>query len=32
MDRYGYIEETYFSFSYSPIIDEKGKESAGRPS
>ena len=24
MDRYGYLEETYFSFSYSPIIDEKG--------
>lgn len=24
MDRYGYLEETYFSFSYSPVIDEKG--------
>jgi hypothetical protein len=24
MDCYGYLEETCFSFSYSPIIDEKG--------
>jgi signal transduction histidine kinase/DNA-binding response OmpR family regulator len=24
MDRYGYVEETYFSFSYSPIRDESG--------
>jgi signal transduction histidine kinase/DNA-binding response OmpR family regulator len=24
MDRAGYIEETYFSFSYSPISDESG--------
>ena len=25
MDRHGYNEETYFSFSYSPIRDEAGK-------
>ncbi|BAZ22923.1 multi-sensor hybrid histidine kinase [Kalymmatonema gypsitolerans NIES-4073] len=24
MDRYGYVEETYFTFSYSPIRDESG--------
>ncbi len=24
MDRYGYTEETYFTFSYSPILDETG--------
>ncbi|CCD90227.1 putative sensor histidine kinase with multiple PAS/PAC and a response regulator receiver domain [Bradyrhizobium sp. ORS 285] len=24
MDRHGYLEETYFSFSYSPIRDETG--------
>ena len=24
MDRYGYLEETYFTFSYSPIRDESG--------
>ena len=24
MDRYGYTEETYFTFSYSPILDESG--------
>ena len=24
MDRFGYTEETYFSFSYSPISDESG--------
>ncbi|MBU7582320.1 MAG: response regulator [Nostoc sp. TH1S01] len=24
MDRYGYLEETYFTFSYSPIRDETG--------
>ena len=24
MDRHGYLEETYFSFSYSPIRDESG--------
>lgn len=24
MNRYGYEEETYFSFSYSPILDETG--------
>jgi hypothetical protein len=24
MDRFGYREETYFSFSYSPISDERG--------
>jgi signal transduction histidine kinase/response regulator RpfG family c-di-GMP phosphodiesterase len=24
MDRYGYVEETYFTFSYSPISDETG--------
>jgi len=24
MDRHGYLEETYFSFSYSPIRDERG--------
>ncbi|MFC4158376.1 response regulator [Chitinimonas lacunae] len=25
MNRYGYDEETYFSFSYSPIYDEQGR-------
>jgi signal transduction histidine kinase len=25
MDRQGYLEETYFSFSYSPIYDERGE-------
>jgi PAS domain S-box-containing protein len=25
MNREGYLEETYFSFSYSPIYDERGK-------
>jgi len=25
MDRYGYLEETYFTFSYSPIRDETGR-------
>ncbi|HYH16114.1 MAG TPA: ATP-binding protein, partial [Flavisolibacter sp.] len=24
MNRHGYIEETYFTFSYSPILDESG--------
>lgn len=24
MDRYGYLEETYFTFSYSPVRDETG--------
>ncbi|MBV8515962.1 MAG: response regulator [Acidobacteria bacterium] len=24
MDRHGYAEETYFTFSYSPIVDESG--------
>jgi len=24
MDRYGFVEETYFTFSYSPIRDESG--------
>ncbi|OKH57873.1 hypothetical protein NIES2130_17580 [Scytonema sp. HK-05] len=24
IDRYGYVEETYFTFSYSPIRDESG--------
>ncbi len=24
MNRHGYVEETYFTFSYSPIIDESG--------
>jgi PAS domain S-box-containing protein len=24
MERYGYTEETYFTFSYSPVIDDKG--------
>jgi signal transduction histidine kinase/DNA-binding response OmpR family regulator len=24
MDRHGYVEETYFTFSYSPISDESG--------
>jgi PAS domain S-box-containing protein len=24
MDRHGYIEETYFTFSYSPILEESG--------
>jgi PAS domain S-box-containing protein len=24
IDRYGYIEETYFTFSYSPVRDESG--------
>jgi PAS domain S-box-containing protein len=24
MDRYGYLEETYFTFSYSPVQDESG--------
>ncbi len=24
MERNGYIEETYFTFSYSPIVDEEG--------
>jgi signal transduction histidine kinase/DNA-binding response OmpR family regulator len=24
MDRYGYVEETYFTFSYSPIREESG--------
>jgi PAS domain S-box-containing protein len=24
MDRYGYLEETYFTFSYSPVRDESG--------
>ena len=27
MVRYGYLEETYFTFSYSPIRDEKGRPS-----
>jgi PAS domain S-box-containing protein len=25
LDRYGYVEETFFTFSYSPIDDETGK-------
>jgi PAS domain S-box-containing protein len=25
MNRHGYIEETYFTFSYSPVMDESGK-------
>ncbi len=25
MDRYGYVEETYFTFSYSPLPDDEGK-------
>ncbi|HJT56857.1 MAG TPA: ATP-binding protein, partial [Ktedonobacteraceae bacterium] len=25
IDRYGYVEETFFTFSYSPIRDETGK-------
>jgi signal transduction histidine kinase/DNA-binding response OmpR family regulator len=25
MDRHGYLEETYFTFSYSPIHDESGR-------
>jgi PAS domain S-box-containing protein len=25
MDRFGYVEETYFTFSYSPIRDESGQ-------
>ena len=25
MDRFGYVEETYFTFSYSPIRDEAGQ-------
>ncbi len=25
MDRYGYLEETYFTFSYSPLPDDAGK-------
>ncbi len=25
MNRYGYVEETYFTFSYSPVRDESGK-------
>lgn len=25
INRYGYVEETYFTFSYSPVIDEVGK-------
>lgn len=25
MDRYGYVEETYFTFAYSPIPDDVGK-------
>jgi PAS domain S-box-containing protein len=25
MDRFGYLEETYFTFSYSPIRDESGQ-------
>jgi PAS domain S-box-containing protein len=25
IDRHGYIEETYFTFSHSPILDEAGK-------
>src|SRR5262249_20906515 len=24
MERYGYLEETYFTFSYSPVADERG--------
>ena len=24
VNRYGYVEETYFTFSYSPVIDERG--------
>ncbi len=24
MDRYGYLEETYFTFAYSPLPDDKG--------
>ena len=24
MERHGYVEETYFTFSYSPIVDEAG--------
>ena len=24
MERYGYLEETYFTFSYSPLPDDKG--------
>ncbi len=27
MQRYGYLEETYFTFSYSPIRDESGRPS-----
>lgn len=25
MNRHGYVEETYFTFSYSPVLDESGK-------
>jgi PAS domain S-box-containing protein len=25
MNRHGYVEETYFTFSYSPVMDESGK-------
>ena len=25
MERYGYPEETYFTFSYSPIRDDRGQ-------
>ena len=24
INRYGYVEETYFTFSYSPVVDERG--------
>lgn len=27
MNRHGYVEETYFTFSYSPLLDESGKVS-----